>query len=409
MVRRDKSETIIDRKETYIEHTTDLDWLNLNMLRWEFRLPKIDLSISFNLVFKFLLDFYLNVDLHIPYEEFDFEMPDFVRNWELIEKGVYGQTKYNLSYYDPPEIPPKSMSRFAWNMRYASTEKSSPYYKKTSEALKRYFLAHKEILERLGVKPQYVDRFIEALMMAEGKVLNSAYVGYAIVNISKVTKRAVVKKGRAGIGKIRWTDDFRTEHKIKTRYPYETLVNYARVNYARVLPEEKKYKETHLRPLAKELKKRIDDFKKRATLTPITKPIEAEVRPEIKQITEAIEPPKHTLYQRVFFLQKREKMKWEGGKHQARLQNIIEHVKPILDRYGIHGVMRLGYISFAKEYAYLHYKPHRKYKQWKDIITEEDLILKHKRMGLNETILRDIVNVIKSFKIVNDRETGGVI
>jgi len=406
MVRRDPSETIIDRKEKYIEHTTTIDWIGLNLFRWEFRLPKIDLSIGFNLSFNFLLDFYLAVDLHFPFDEFDFEMPNFVLDWQQIPKAYYGKTKYNQGVYDPPEILWKDLARFLWNMRYQTTEKSVPAYKKVSQALKNYLKAHKEILSKKGVSNDYIDAMLETLMKVEGKILHNSYVGFTVVGVAKVMKPIQRRRYKMALGKMRYTDDFKTERTIYTKFPYETQVNYARVNYARVIPKEKEYKEKHLRPLSQNLAKRIKEFKMRASKTPITKGLDVEVRPEIREITKHIPPPKHTLYQRVFFLQKREKMKWEGGKHQARLQNIIEHVKPILNKYGVHGNFRLGYIAFAKEYVYMHYKPHRKHKQWKRILTEDDLILKYKRMGCDEQILREIISTVNKFKTVVDLEAS---
>jgi len=406
MVRRDPSESIIDRKEKYIDFTTSLDWISLNMLRWEFRLPKIDLSIGFNLSFNFLLDFYLAVDLHFPFEEFDFEMPNFVMDWQPIPKAYYGKTKYNQGVYDPPQILWKDLARFIWNIRYQTTEKSVPYYKRVSQALKHYLETHKEILSKKGVSSGYIDAMLETLMKVEGKILHNSYVGFTVVGVAKVMQPIQRRRYKMALGKMRYTDDFKTERTVYTKFPYETQVNYARVNYARVIPREKVYKEKHLKPLSQNLAERIREFKMRASKTPITKGLDVEVRPEIREITKHIPPPKHTLYQRVFFLQKRDKMKWEGGKHQARLQNIIEHVKPVLNKYGVHGNFRLGYIAFAKEYVYMHYKPHRKHKQWKRLLTEDDLILKYKRMGCDEQILREIISAVNPFKTVVNIEAS---
>jgi len=406
MVRRDPFESIIDRKEKYIDFTTSLDWISLNMFIWEFSLPQIDLSIGFNISFNFLLDFHLALDLHFPSEEFDFEMPDFVSLLPRVEKAKYGITKYNKSYYDPPNVTAKDLARFLWNIRYQTTEKSIPSYKRFSHALKNYIETHKDILLSKNIAPYYVDAMIEKLLIAESKTLNCAYVGFSVVGVAKVVKKIERRKYKMGLRKQRWTDDYKTEKDVPTKYPYETQVNYARVNYARVLPEEKTYKEKILRPFSRDLAKRVKEFKMRASKTPITKGLDVEVRPEIREITKHIPPPKHTLYQRVFFLQKRDKMKWEGGKHQARLQNIIEHVKPILNKYGVHGNFRLGYIAFAKEYVYMYYKPHRKHKQWKRILTEDDLILKYKRMGCDEQILREIISTVNKFKTVVDIEAS---
>jgi len=406
MVRRDTSESIIDRKEKYIDFTTSLDWINLNMLRWGFRLPKIGPSIGYNLLFNFLLDFYLSLNLHFPSEEFDFEMPDFVISFPKIEKARYGISRYNKSIYDPPDITAKDLARFLWNVRYHTTEKSTPVWKGKGLALKNKIEVLKEILKNKNIADYYIDEMINSLITAEGKVLNASYVGFAIVGVSRVMSKVRNKTGVMGGYKFRDTEDFKTEKDWATMFPYETQVGMARVNYARVMPKPEKFKETHLKRLSKDLVERVREFKKRSAKTPITKGLDVEVRPEVREITKLITPPKHMLYQRVFFYQKREKMKWEGGKHQARLQNIIEHVKPILDKYGVHGNFRLSYITFAKEYVYMHYKPHRRHKQWKRILTEDDLILKYKRMGCNEQILREIISTVNAFKTVVDLESA---
>jgi len=401
-----------DRKEKYTEHTTNPDWINLNMLKWEFKLPKIEFSISFNLTFNFVLDFYLNFDLGIDYSEFDFEMPNFTLYLKKVVKAYYNKTRYDESYYDPPEIVGKDLARFLWNIRYLTTEKNVGCYKKVGNALKNQVYSLVDILINKGVKREYAEAMIETLLKVEGKILNNSYVGFSIVGLSKVMKPTKGSDITVAETEFRWTDDFKTPKKIKTLTTYDSVVGYVRVGYTRVTPGHRGnivgFKREVLKPLSEDLAKRVDEFKKRSAKTPITKGLtrskEVEVRPEIREITQHIPPPKHTLYQRVFFLQKREKMKWEGGKHQARLQNIIEHVKPVLDKHGVHGNFRLGYITFAKEYVYLHYKPHRKYKQWKRNLTEDDLVRKYKRMGCDEQILREIISIVNTFKTVVDLE-----
>lgn len=412
---------IRDRKESYIEHTTDLDWISSNMLRWEFRLPKIELSIDFNVLFNFLLDFYLAVDLHFPWESFDFPSFDFdwgselgielpplpweVIDWQKIPKAQYGITRYNESLYDPPEVTHTDLSRFLWNMRYHSTEKSVPYYKSISQALKNYFDTHKNILEAKGVRREYLEAMFETLMKVEGKVLNASYVGFSFVGLNKVMKSIERRRYRAGIGKMRSTVDYKMELTFYTLMPYESYVGNSRVGYARVICTDKEFMRKYLCPLSKTLEWLVKYFKMRSSKTPIARGLDVTVRPEVKEITKNITPPAHTLYQRTFFLQKRRNFEWEGGKHQARLQHIIERVKQILNKYGVQGSFRLNYIAFAKEYVYMNYKPHRRHKQWKVLLTEDDLVEKYKRMGCDETVLREIITSVKTFKTVVDTET----
>lgn len=417
----DPFDRIKERKEKYIEHTATHDWIGINMIKWEYKLPKIEQAINFNVLFNFLLDFHLAVDLHFPWEslelpnfdiekaiEVGIELPplpwEFI-DWKKIPKAQYGKTRYNESLYDPPEVAHIDLLRFLWNMRYQTTEKSAPYYKRISRALLNYIETHKSILEKKGIRREYLEAMLETLMKAEGKVLNASYVGFAFVGLNKVMKPTKIGRYRLGMSMVRSTADYKTENTVNTFKPYESHVGYSRVGYSRAICTHKEFVKKYLCPLSKTLVWLVENFKMRSSKTPITKGIDVTVRPEIQEITKNITPPAHTLYQRTFFLQKRRNFEWEGGKHQARLQHAIERVKQILSARGIFGNFRMNYIAFANEYIYMHYKPHRKYKQWKALLTEDDLIEKYKKMGCDESILREIINVVKTFKKVVDTET----
>jgi len=169
--------------------------------------------------------------------------------------------------------------------------------------------------------------------------------------------------------------DWKTEGEFETEFPYENHFDFARWDYARFYDTGVTIKP----PLPEVLDKIIKDFQTRSGYVEIE---EQGVKYNV-------------LHQRVFMLPRAEKYHWEGGRHQLKLQRIINEVKRLLDRRGISGNLRLGYLSFAQQLAYLYYKSHKYWKHWRDVLTPEDLINKFKKLGLDENILGEIRRMVK--------------
>ncbi|HIP32165.1 MAG TPA: hypothetical protein EYG86_05340 [Crocinitomicaceae bacterium] len=444
-------ENIIIRKEKYIESTTregiatssssfffpeavetlpevPVTYQDIYIQEWINELDQINIQISLSCEFNFILDWYLNCNLHFDINELDFGMPNFTTPlpvarygetcydesvydglymWSSIPKARYGETRYGESVYDPPEVTFKALQRFLHELKFIYLA-YKPNYNIKSKALKKRIEWLKEFLIKKGVKPEYVDAMIRTVHTVVGKVIHTSYVGFATVNLNKVCKSVKGLKKNEGYYRVLSTEDFKSEHGVKTILPYDNAVGMVRVDYCRVTPMPDMIRDSHLRPLAHNFKKRVTEFKERSGMVPIRKGLDVEVRPEIKEITKYIEPPTHVFYPRVFLLnpERNYRIKWEGGKHQARLQNLIEEVKDVLNREGVAGVLRVAYIYFAHEYAYMHYtKSSRRYKQWRQMMNEEDIIEKYKRKGLDEKILRKIIEKIRRIKVVNDIES----
>jgi len=355
-------------------------------LRWNAILPKIDLSIGFNITFRFLMDMFLALNLHFEPTLMEWELPefgDFITPKPLkIGKLRVGYTKYGEGIVDPPEVNVTNLERLAWNFRYKTTDKSWGIERQFSKQLLFHFQTLREYMTKYDVRDVYADSILEVLSMIEGKLIRSAYVGFSVVDISRVAhKTTILRVGKAVYGKslvdstevmeettpysvfqIRDTKDWKTYRILKSIKVYENHVGYAKVNYARVIKPDMRIDPS----LVQDLVNRIKEFRER------TRP----------------------LWQGVFFLQRTQQFHRKGGRHQARLGFMYKSVKEILDKRGIFGFVRGAYQSFARELYYFKYKGHKKWKYWKEILSEEDIIEKYKRMGCDENILREIQRVI---------------
>ncbi|MHA1593617.1 MAG: hypothetical protein ACTSXX_02640 [Candidatus Baldrarchaeia archaeon] len=366
----------IARKKRYLKELASIEGIDLSMRRWGAMLPFINLDLSFAVIFRILLDIYLNLDLHFDPESFEWHPLDFTDLWTVpmpkVTKAKYGESQYDASIYDPENVTGTSLERLLWDVRKKTTEKDSPFYKQTSKALMWHFDQIRDFLKKKDVKPEYIEAMFEKLILAEGLLTGGCFVGFMIVGLSRVGPR----RSSAPYVIARDPRDLKTEVKAKGDYVYGPRVGFIRVGYFRVgrRPEDRRIKIK--REVAEHVKKRIEEFRKR--VGPVGPP-EAKI-----------------LHQRLFFLQREEKLHWRGGEHQLTLQRIINAVKRILDRHGIIAQFRLPYITFAKELYYLYYDPHRLYKRWKKILTEDDIFAKYKRMGLDEGILNEIKGVLRA-------------
>jgi len=392
----------IQRKLRYIDMLASPEGINLSMLRWSSMLPQIELSIGFNVLFRYLLDLHLNLNYHIEMPEFDIskfeftppEIPElepiyrppetpepykeptkaFEPVIEEVAKAKYDLSKYGETIYDPEQVTGGNLERFIWTMRYKTTDKDFPYYKSTSKALIGYLAPNKDIIKGKGVKQEYVDGIVDLIALVEGKIANAGYWDFAIFDVSKFMETeseisTFKLREPDGIGK-----DWKTEVEYETERPFECHWDFARFDYARF-----DVAKIEIRPeLPNFLDAIIKDFQARSGM----------VKVEEKGVKYDV------LYQRAFMLPRAERYHWRGGGHQLRTQSIINEVKALLDRRGIFGNQRLGYLSFAQQLAYLNYQPHKYWKRWRNLLTPEDLVYKFKKLGMNETILGEIRGIV---------------
>lgn len=411
------------RKEEWTKQTTEIDSINTFMLSWEFELPKIELNIGFNVNFNFLIDFHLSLDWHIPLIDIQplwqvpkakYAPPLAVYGKSRYDESLYAQPdvdyscyQYGLSVYDPPELTYEQIKNFLWDLRYKTTDRDRPTWKRTDKAAKEMVEWLKSILIKKGLSERVAQGLAETLLYVEGRLYSGSYVGFAVVGIARVMQSRMVGSSEYTLAEMRSYQDFKTTLDFKTTGIYESHVGRARVGYSRVSMNYFRVRENPLREMlrntSKILNERVTGFKQRSTLTPIKVAPEYPVPPEIAEVTKYIKYTKvrgsemypATIWQRTFFYQKREQMKWEGAKHQARLDDVLREVKKRLDSFGVPGFIRAGYIAFAQELLYKDYKGHVKYKQWKRLMTDNEIIEKWAKQGLDRQILENIASIIK--------------
>ena len=360
----------LERKLAYIRKLASPEGVDLAMRRWASMLPNIEFSIGYNVLLRILMDLFLNLCVHLPGLEFEWWPVEFTEQFTppfpKIEKAYYGRTKYNQSYYDPEQVTGENMERQAWETRYRIDDKSFPFFKQTSLALIRHLETYKDLLERLGIKREYLEAMEELLSLVEGKLLFGAYVGFTMVGLGRV----MVRKGSGSVIPVRDTRDWKTVKLLESFYVFENHVGHARVGYARVMSLKARIK----RDLIYKIIEEITEFRKRSGIVSVA--------------------DTQVLYQRVFFLQRTERMKERGGFHQIKMGNIANAVRKILDRHGIIGALRGLYHSFARELVYFKYKGHKRWKWWKEMLSADDIMEKYLRMDLDPDILNEIRRVV---------------
>jgi len=362
--------TPIKRKLSYVNGLASPEGIDLSMLVLGNTLDLSYLSIGWNLLFSFYLDLTFQLDLHFDFSDLSFFYIDFSNLFNLplpkVEKGRWGVSYYDNFIYDPPDITSKTIESFAWYVRKHTSETDVPSYKALGKSLKDYISNLKQLVKSKNVADFYVDAIEEKIAWAEGKAMNTSYWGFAIWGVSKWMAPAhslpsYVQRDPA---------DWLTETENQTVGVYESQWGRARWGYARWSGLELKPQQD----LADSFKQRVVEFQQRlGTVTEYGQPV---------------------LHQRVFMLQRVDNYHKNGGYHQINLQKLLNDVKAILNRSGVTDVQRLGYLSFAEELYYLNYSGHRKYKQWRTILTEDDVVKKYLNMGFDPNILNKIRGVI---------------
>ncbi|RLG33796.1 hypothetical protein DRN97_04205 [Methanosarcinales archaeon] len=366
--------TPLERKLRYVEEIASREGIDLSMLKWEYELDEILKNISFNINFNFLLNIYLNLDLHFDMPSLDFEMPDFTDlfspPFEKIGKAQYGVSQYNLSIYDPEQVTSQSLHRLLWDLRYKLTDVDGATIKLTSEAAKQWIEQLKQYLTEKGVANFYQDAMFEILALVEGKMSSVSYWDIAVFDVSVWSEEDKFR--------TRYTDDWRSEKELETTGVFDNHFDFCRFDFARFGDVYEGGTIKVSEELGEDLARRIDEFHKRSGW--------------IEQYGQK------TIYQRIFFYQKQDKMHWQGGHHQIRLQNLLNHIKRMLNEKGVIAQFRTAYLAFAQELFYHYYEPHRKYKQWRKILSQDELKNKYKRMGCDVEILDEIKEVVEKWR-----------
>jgi len=314
-------------------------------------------SIGFSVLYRTLLDMYLQFDLGFDYKQFEwnpvdftgFLRPEFRVEFTPLRKAVYGRTKYGEGVYDPEEVSPKRLEQLVWELTQKFTHHKHFKYRHLAKTLEQEFRAVVDMLKGKGVSEDYLEVLKSVILKVEGKILNAGYWGCAIWGVSKWTRKT---------HKARDPDDLLTELDLETTNVYESYWDYDHWDYATWSEDG---------PV-------------------ISEEFTEYLREKIREFFGQTEP----VWFGTYLLQRSDEMHHTGGYHQIRLQDVIARVKRICHRHGVPMVHVYAYIGFANELLYMYYGGHRKDKQWRKMVTPDDIVEKYVRLGLDRSVLEEI-------------------
>jgi len=381
----------VSRKANWEKSVSDFGAMELWLPDWELLFEEYGINWSFNFTFNFLLDLTLTLDFHLEFDvSFDFlnEFKDFI--WDefgfeidIIRKGYYDVTEYLKSYFDPDEITGNDLRKFTWWLRYKTTDKKFYRYKYSDVSAKTITETNKNLVYQQMVRDWLLNGFEAKIAVFEGKVINSFYVGFGLVGISKVTKK--LDENSYGYAKlyVRNPENWKEILELETTGIYDTHAGFMTVGFSRVGISKKQYYEfnnqLHRRVFSKETADRLKENVERGRRQLGVDYVETEYG-KIPYM-----PARMMAYASA------EKKKWSGGKHQALMHHNTQVVKQILDKHGIAGMFRRPYLDFAMELTYYKYNTRNKMKIWKRILSsDEELIEKYITYGCDENVLREI-------------------
>ena len=318
---------------------------------------------------------------------------------DTLSKMIYDDTWYDLCYYDPPELALVDIERFAWNQRYHVSEKNTLEYKKMSLALKTLLEANKDALKNANVNPDVVNMTEDIATMVESRILRGFYVGFAIVGLSRVADKHLPQYLFRTKVPTRMIIDWKTIVNSESVVAHEAIVGFARVGYFRVGD----WSMALHNAVSKEAVAKINAFWQRSGMV------------EAGQLSTYgglgyqafgyegvygayagyLSQKYQVLNQRVFMLQRVDQYHYAGGHHQILMQSYIKMVKRICNKMGVIGVLRATYTSYAHEIYYQMYEGHRLWKQWKRVVSVEDITNKYVQMGCDIAVLNKIKDAVR--------------
>ncbi len=366
------------RKLNYVHNLASTEGIDLSMLRWGAMLPDILTNISFNIGYFFNLALHLCFNCHFDPTQFDFNMPNFFEGFqpafEKISKAKYGESKYGNSLYDPPNIDFKMLSRLIWDLRYQLTCDDALAYRHIGNATAKWVKQLKTTLEKYGVAEHYIDSILRNLSLVEGKMLTTSYWDFAAFDVNVFSYDAPEKPTFI----MRSTSDWKTPIQLGTIGVYECHFDHAKFDYSRFVDTYGSSKLRVRKSLCNNFENRVKEFHARSG--------------------QFEEFGTKGLFQRVFFLERTDRLHWNGGKHQIKLQQVLNEVKRILNESGVMVQERLAYMAFAQELFYKNYTPHRRYKRYKQELSDDDIVNKYINMGCDNSILSRIRGVVTKWR-----------
>jgi len=374
----------IIRKHNYEETFTNISSIERIAFKWEFEFPEYVFDWTLNFEFNFLIDLLIDFDISIT-DWYSQNFEEFIPEYETLQKGRYGISRYGYAYFDPPTITPLDTLKFAKELRKKFLNKIGYEYRFSKDTMKGLVNAYLSMLENEGVSKAFTEFIKSKLLIAESKLRYNSYVDLAIVGFSTVLPATQGSTG-VGISVIRDRETFEPECFLENNGILDTVVGYAHVGYSHLsIPREAMYIEYG----SEENKPAIPPTLRDEYLE--TMDMGRNMLGVVDIVYQGKQLPHLPARRRL--LMKGKEIALKGGVHQAIMQSYIQKVKQILDREGIVGTQRLNYISFANEVLYLRYEGNRKNKTWKRNISIDSLVEKYITLGAKEDILWKVVKI----------------
>lgn len=355
----------LQRKLKYVEKFASIEGVELSMLKLEAQDALARLSLSLNVATRFFLDMFLNLTVQLDWSLFEYHKIDF----RTLLMPEFPAPPHHSNPGNP--VSDGDLERYAFHLRKMVMDKDTATYKAVGQSLLKRIQQLRQVMLDRGVDPLTLDLIERSLAIVEGKMANIGYVGFAVVGAFKVASAYSPLSHFPARIPGNWKDTITCE----TSQPYESHVGFTRVGYMRVGSVKVGGSVSYAKELSDHLVKTVNEFWRRAGFS--------------EQYGEKV------FYPRVFLKQRVPELHWHGGEHQMRIQEVINRVKPILNRLGVMAQMRCGYLAYAQEFYYHQYEGGRKWKHLKTILTDEELITKYKTFGAEESILREIEKVLK--------------
>ncbi|MEM2262272.1 MAG: hypothetical protein QXK24_07465, partial [Ignisphaera sp.] len=236
------------RKYNYEVSFNNIRSLEDFLFRWEFIFPEYTFDWLLNFEFNFLIDITINFDISLLDSYIDsfidyfsdfgwLYMPiidyELIFEYEELMKGIFGKTKYSYSYFDPPNITPEDILKYAKELRKKFLNDIGYEYRFTNEAMRVLLNSYSAILLKEGVSKNFIEFLLSKLLIAESKLRYNSYVDLAIVGFSIVLPATKETTG-VGISIIRDRETLEPTQLIENIGLFDTVVGYAHVGYSHV-------------------------------------------------------------------------------------------------------------------------------------------------------------------------------
>jgi len=209
-----------------------------------FEIPEIRFSINWTMILTTLIDYWFSIILGLDLEldQFDIDflnivlpeiewditmpainivLPDFqdIFNATIIQKGVYGKTKYDYSYYDPQF----TIRHMAYEVKHALVKHGKEY-------------SVSQILTGVDINPRLADFMHYVIRIGQDIIEQNFIMGTNMLNYSRLRKRG------SNTIKVKYTWHEAGQPEIKydrlDQVVFGIILGISRLSMARFMPRE---------------------------------------------------------------------------------------------------------------------------------------------------------------------------